>query len=107
MGKSGVGTAGEHDEPPHFPLPVRHSPMFPTNTAFKPGRTAGARRGGNTMLKKLLAAALAAAGVTALAAPLLADGEQFLPALVYRTGPYAPNGIPFADGVTDYWTLVN
>src|SRR5262249_25500849 len=27
--------------------------------------------------------------------------------LVYRTGPYAPNGIPFADGVADYWTLIN
>ena len=59
------------------------------------------------MLRKLIAAALAAAGVMALAAPALAEGEQFLPALVYRTGPYAPNGIPFADGVADYWTLVN
>ncbi|HEX6000392.1 MAG TPA: ABC transporter substrate-binding protein [Hyphomicrobiaceae bacterium] len=59
------------------------------------------------MLRKLVAAALAAAGLTALAAPVLADGEQFLPALVYRTGPYAPNGIPFADGVADYWTLIN
>ena len=35
------------------------------------------------------------------------QNEQFLPALVYRTGPYAPNGIPFADGVIDYWTLLN
>ena len=59
------------------------------------------------MLRKLIAAALAAAGVAALAAPALAEGEQFLPALVYRTGPYAPNGIPFADGVADYWTLIN
>src|SRR5690606_21624648 len=25
----------------------------------------------------------------------------------YRTGPYAPNGIPFADGYEDYFTLVN
>ena len=40
-------------------------------------------------------------------AGLGASNEQFLPALVYRTGPYAPNGIPFADGVADYWTLVN
>jgi branched-chain amino acid transport system substrate-binding protein len=59
------------------------------------------------MFRKMLAAAVAVAGVSALAAPLLADGEQFLPALVYRTGPYAPNGIPFADGVADYWTLIN
>jgi branched-chain amino acid transport system substrate-binding protein len=59
------------------------------------------------MLRKLLAAALAAGGLAAMAAPALAEGEQFLPALVYRTGPYAPNGIPFADGVADYWTLIN
>jgi branched-chain amino acid transport system substrate-binding protein len=59
------------------------------------------------MFRKMLAAAVAAAGISAFAAPLLADGEQFLPALVYRTGPYAPNGIPFADGVADYWTLIN
>ena len=58
------------------------------------------------MLWKVLISA-AAAAVAAGAAPALADGEQFLPALVYRTGPYAPNGIPFADGVADYWTLLN
>ncbi len=27
--------------------------------------------------------------------------------LVYRTGPYAPNGIPSANGLRDYFTLVN
>jgi branched-chain amino acid transport system substrate-binding protein len=59
------------------------------------------------MFRKMLAAAVAVAGVSALAGPVLADGEQFLPSLVYRTGPYAPNGIPFADGVADYWTLIN
>ena len=60
------------------------------------------------MLKFTLAFAAAALGVTAIAEPALAQAnEQFLPALVYRTGPYAPNGIPFADGVADYWTLLN
>jgi branched-chain amino acid transport system substrate-binding protein len=60
------------------------------------------------MMKFTLALAATALGVTALAEPALAQAnEQFLPALVYRTGPYAPNGIPFADGVTDYWTLLN
>ena len=61
------------------------------------------------MIRKtlVLAAAAAAVGVAALAEPALAQNEQFLPALVYRTGPYAPNGIPFANGVADYWTLVN
>ena len=59
------------------------------------------------MIRNILVAAAAAVGATALAEPALAQSEQFLPALVYRTGPYAPNGIPFADGVADYWTLVN
>src|SRR5258707_5820720 len=60
------------------------------------------------MMKFTLALAATALGVTALAEPALAQAnEQFLPSLVYRTGPYAPNGIPFADGVSDYWTLLN
>ncbi|MFN3565573.1 MAG: ABC transporter substrate-binding protein, partial [Burkholderiaceae bacterium] len=36
-----------------------------------------------------------------------AGGEQFFPALVYRTGAYAPNGVPFANGFADYLKLVN
>ena len=59
------------------------------------------------MLKKTLAAAAVATGVMGLAAPVMAQNTQFLPALVYRTGPYAPNGVPFANGVADYWTLIN
>ena len=60
------------------------------------------------MLKFTLALGAAALGVTALAEPALAQAnEQFLPALVYRTGPYAPNGVPFANGAVDYWTMIN
>jgi branched-chain amino acid transport system substrate-binding protein len=59
------------------------------------------------MIRMTLAMAAAVGGVCAIAEPALAQNEQFLPALVYRTGPYAPNGIPFADGVADYWTLIN
>ena len=33
--------------------------------------------------------------------------EQFIPLLVYRTGPYAPTGIPNWNGMVDYLTLVN
>ena len=37
-----------------------------------------------------------------------ADGTtQFFPLLSYRTGPYAPNGIPWADGKQDYIKLIN
>ena len=45
--------------------------------------------------------------VASLAAPAMAQNEQFIPALVYRTGAYAPNGVPFANGVADYYKLVN
>ena len=33
--------------------------------------------------------------------------EQFIPMLVYRTGPYAPSGIPAANGFRDYYTMIN
>ena len=33
--------------------------------------------------------------------------EQFIPVLSYRTGPYAPNGVPWANGYVDYLKLVN
>jgi branched-chain amino acid transport system substrate-binding protein len=33
--------------------------------------------------------------------------EQFFPVLVYRTGAYAPNGVPFANGYVDYLKLTN
>src|SRR3546814_17226380 len=33
--------------------------------------------------------------------------DQFIPLLVYRTGSFAPLGIPWADGKLDYLKLVN
>mgnify|MGYP001177103042 FL=1 len=33
--------------------------------------------------------------------------ELVIPGLMYRTGPYAPNGIPFANGFADYLNLLN
>lgn len=59
------------------------------------------------MIRKTMAVAAFAVGALAVAAPAMAQSEQFLPALVYRTGPYAPNGVPFANGVADYWSLIN
>jgi len=49
-------------------------------------------------------AAVCAAALT-VASPALAD--LVFPSLSYRTGPYAANGIPFADGYADYFTLMN
>jgi branched-chain amino acid transport system substrate-binding protein len=54
----------------------------------------------------LLATSGLAALVTAPAAFAQAK-EQFFPVLVYRTGAYAPNGVPFANGYVDYLKLVN
>jgi branched-chain amino acid transport system substrate-binding protein len=57
--------------------------------------------------------AMVAALVLALAAGPLATaalaqgGSIFVPLLVYRTGPYAPSGIPIANGFVDYFNLVN
>jgi len=49
-----------------------------------------------------------AAGCAATSAATLALAQtQYIPSLVYRSGPYAPNGIPFANGVADYYALVN
>jgi len=51
------------------------------------------------------------AAAAALALPLMASAakayELVIPTLDYRTGPYAPNGIPFANGFTDWMSLLN
>ncbi|MBS0342969.1 MAG: ABC transporter substrate-binding protein, partial [Proteobacteria bacterium] len=60
---------------------------------------------------KVKSIALAIAAVSALVgtAPAMAQAakEQFFPLLVYRTGPYAPNGTPWANGKQDYIKLIN
>ena len=61
-------------------------------------------------LKSLALAAsivAAVAGATTAPAAFAQAKEQFFPVLVYRTGPYAPNGVPFANGYVDYLKLVN
>ncbi|HXY98819.1 MAG TPA: ABC transporter substrate-binding protein [Stellaceae bacterium] len=58
----------------------------------------------------VILAIAAAAGWGFAAGEALAQSgqnEQFVPRLVYRTGPYAPNGIPFADGYADYLDMLN
>ncbi len=57
-----------------------------------------------------LATAVVATGLTGLVTSTQAFAqakEQFFPVLVYRTGAYAPNGVPFANGYVDYLKLVN
>ena len=50
---------------------------------------------------------LASVMATTAAGAFAQAKEQFFPALVYRTGAYAPNGVPFANGYSDYLKLVN
>ena len=54
-------------------------------------------------LSAVLTSVLLSAGSQALAQAK----EQFVPVLSYRTGPYAPNGTPWANGFVDYLKLVN
>ncbi|WP_417600829.1 ABC transporter substrate-binding protein [Pararhodobacter oceanensis] len=55
---------------------------------------------------KMMKLAVGIAATLSVAAPALAQDLHF-PMLNYRTGPYAPGGIPFADGYQDYLTLLN
>ena len=57
-----------------------------------------------------LAAAISAVGLTSATVSTSAVAqakEQFFPVLVYRTGAYAANGNPWANGYVDYLKLVN
>ena len=58
----------------------------------------------------VLAASVAAAGLSSALVPSVATAqakEQFFPLLVYRTGAYAPNGTPWANGKQDYLKMIN
>ena len=64
------------------------------------------------LVEKMRVLAVSAGAVAAIMAvtasePVQAAGEQFFPMLVYRTGAYAPNGVPFANGYGDYLRLVD
>ena len=58
--------------------------------------------------KIVIAAAVVAAGASSITTSAFAQAkEQFFPLLVYRTGPYAPNGTPWANGKQDYIKMIN
>ncbi len=60
-------------------------------------------------LKKalIMVLALLAIGWPMVALAPAQSKEIFIPLLVYRTGPYAPSGVPSANGFNDYFNLVN
>lgn len=57
----------------------------------------------------VLAVAMVSAGASVLVTgnAFAQAKEQFMPVLSYRTGPYAPNGVPWANGYVDYLKLTN
>jgi branched-chain amino acid transport system substrate-binding protein len=55
-----------------------------------------------------LVAVFVAAGPSLTPVPASGQAKDiFIPLLVYRTGPYAPSGIPIANGFVDYFSLLN
>ena len=62
------------------------------------------------MIRNLTLSVLAASvliGGFAVDKATAAEETIFIPGLVYRTGPYAPGGIPSANGLSDYFNLIN
>ena len=56
----------------------------------------------------LLAAAGVVVGVTGVTEAKRAYADDlFFPVMVYRTGPYAPSGIPIANAIQDFVALIN
>jgi branched-chain amino acid transport system substrate-binding protein len=58
-----------------------------------------------TLLIGLLALALLMLPIAG--AVMAQDKAIFIPLLVYRSGPFAPSGIPIANGFVDYFSLLN
>jgi len=46
-------------------------------------------------------------GATALATKVQAEDSVYVPLFTYRTGPYSVGGIPIANGMRDYITMLN
>jgi branched-chain amino acid transport system substrate-binding protein len=61
----------------------------------------------NRLAGLLLAAASFAGALIASPSALAQAKEQFFPLLVYRSGAYAPNGTPWANGKQDYIKMIN
>ena len=57
-------------------------------------------------MKKIRYMTAAAIGAMLFATPTV-SADLVIPSLSYRTGPFAPSGIPLADGFADYFTLLN
>src|SRR5207253_5328238 len=79
------------------------STLFPYTTLFRSSASIFHKETSMKLRNVVLASALLAAAAAAFAQAK----EQFIPVLSYRTGPYAPNGTPWANGYVDYIKLVD
>jgi branched-chain amino acid transport system substrate-binding protein len=79
------------------------SPQNKNKTRY---RKTGLKEEDVDMVRNKLILAAAILSGAALAAPAAAQNEQFIPILSYRTGAYAVNGVPYANGVADYYNLI-
>ena len=60
------------------------------------------------MFKKLVTGTVALAiAATVQVGAVSAEGTHYVPSLSYRTGPYAGNGTPVANGFADYMNMLN
>ncbi len=58
-------------------------------------------------MKKLITNLVVALLALPLLAPAVNAYELTIPTFDYRTGPYGPNGIPFANGYSEYFMMLN
>jgi branched-chain amino acid transport system substrate-binding protein len=59
------------------------------------------------MLRSLLLSATAAGAIVTTASSGFAQESVYVPLLTYRTGAFAGSGIPIANGMSDYLTMLN
>ena len=59
------------------------------------------------MFKRIVGTLVAGVMAATLTVSTASAYELVLPSFDYRTGPYAPNGIPFANGYHDYLMMLN
>ncbi len=60
------------------------------------------------MFRKLTTGAVVLATAAIMqTAPVAAEESLYIPSLSYRTGPFAANGTPIANGFADYFTMLN
>src|SRR5271166_2680867 len=71
-----------------------------------PQGTGRKKRGRERMRLKHLVMGMGVAGLT-LATDAVAQSGTFIPLLTYRTGPFANSGTPIANGMHDYFAMLN